>query len=113
MTVNNLDLVGTDNSSICKAIFIHNVQGDIVVAEGTNKPFSCKIGFKDSVKSPSLLPGDLSNGIEVAEITVMVRLASRCFDFAEYGSLPFNCPCADEVGNDRCSQDGRKGSGKG
>ena len=62
------------------------------------------------MENPTLLLGDLSNGIEIAEITMMVCLASRCFDFAEHGPFPFNRPCADQVGCDRCCQGSREGS---
>jgi hypothetical protein len=80
------------------------------MAEGADKLLSCELGFENSVENPTLLLGDLSNGIEIAEITMMMGLASRCFDFAEHGPLSFNRPSADQVGCDRCSQSSREGS---
>ncbi len=92
-----------------KSILINNVLSGIVMAERADKLLICVLGFEDSVENPALLLGDLSDGTEITEITMMVCLASRCFDFAEYGPLPFNPPCADHVGNDRCGQSSREG----
>jgi len=91
VTINNLNLVGTDYLAIRKTILINNGHAGIVMPKRANELLRCVLGFEDSVENPTLLLGDLSDGIEITELTMMVGLASRCFDFAEYGPLPFQC----------------------
>lgn len=113
VTINDANQTGTDDPSIRKPVLVNNIQGVIAMADCAYKFLSRILGFEDSVKDPSLLLGNLSNCFQITEITVMMRLATRGLDFAEHGTLPFNSPCADQVGDDRLGQNSGEGACRG